>query len=122
MFGLDIEWTRKFCEQYKDKIGIPYWVYVHPKTVTEELVQMLKDSGLFYADMGIQSGSQRVRNEYFKRMDKTEDIQRAMSILNKLKVRPRLDFIMDNPFEDSADKQAQAKTPWPTSLWITTAS
>jgi len=105
VFGLDLEWTREFCEEYKDRIGIPYWVYIHPKTVTEELAQMLKDSGLFYADMGIQSGSQRVRNEYFKRMDKTEDIQRAMSILNKLKVRPRLDFIMDNPFEDSQDKQ-----------------
>ena len=105
VFGLDLEWTREFCEQYKDKIRVPYWVYLHPQTITEELVQMLRDSGLFYADMGIQSGSQRVRNEYFKRMDKTEDIKRAMSILNRLKVKPRLDFIMDNPFENSQDKQ-----------------
>ncbi|MBN1592782.1 MAG: radical SAM protein [Candidatus Coatesbacteria bacterium] len=105
VFGLDLEWTKEFCEQYKKKIRIPYWVYVHPKTVTEELIRMLKESGLFYADMGIQSGSQRVRNQFFKRMDKTEDIQRAMSILNKLKVKPRLDFIMDNPFEESEDKQ-----------------
>jgi len=105
VFGLDLDWTREFCEQYKAKVGIPYWVYVHPKTVTEELVRMLKDSGLVYADMGVQSGSQRVRNQYFKRMDTNEDVQRAMSILSKLKVKPRLDFIMDNPFENSQDKQ-----------------
>lgn len=105
VFGLDLEWTRRFCEEYKDKVGIPYWVYLHPKTITEELVRMLRDSGLFYADMGIQSGSQRVRNEFFNRMDKTEDIKRAMAILNKLKVKPRLDFIMDNPFEEAQDKQ-----------------
>ena len=105
VFGLDLDWVRDFCEQYKAKIGIPYWVYVHPKTVSEELIRMLKDSGLIYADMGVQSGSQRVRNQFFKRLDTNEGIQRAMSILNKLKVKPRLDFIMDNPFENSQDKQ-----------------
>ena len=105
VFGLDLKWTAKFCEQYKEKIGIPYWVYVHPKTVNEQLIRMLKDSGLVYVDMGIQSGSQRVRNEFFKRMDTNEDVQRAMSIVHDLKVKPRLDFIMDNPFEEASDKQ-----------------
>lgn len=105
VFGLDLDWAREFCKQYKSKIGIPYWVYVHPKTISEELVRMLKDSGLLYIDMGIQSGSQRVRNKFFKRMDSNDEVKRAMSILHKLKVKPRLDFIMDNPFEESEDKQ-----------------
>jgi len=104
VFGLDLEWTRRFCQEYREKVGIPYWVYIHPKTVTDELIAMLKDSGLIYADMGIQSGSQRIRNKFFKRMDTNEEIRRAMLILNKHKVKPRLDFIMDNPFEDDSDK------------------
>ncbi|MBU1626941.1 hypothetical protein KKB18_06180, partial [bacterium] len=56
-------------------------------------------------DMGIQSGSERIRREYFKRKDTNKEIIDAVKTLKIYHVKPRLDFILDNPFENDDDKK-----------------
>jgi len=104
VFGLNAEWTEEFCDMYREKFGIPFWCYMHPNSINPKILKKMKSAGLFYIDMGIQSGSERIRKDYFKRTDKNQDIIEAVKTLKKHKVKPRLDFILDNPFENDEDK------------------
>ena len=105
LFPADSQWVEEFCARYKAEVGLPFWCYFHPHTVKEETVRTLKDAGLAYADMGVQSGSERVRNGVFLRPDSNRTIVRAVEVLSGAGILPRLDFILDNPFETEADKR-----------------
>jgi radical SAM superfamily enzyme YgiQ (UPF0313 family) len=78
---------------------------MHPKSINPGILKRLKSAGLFYIDMGIQSGSERIRREYFKRHDTNKEIIDAVKTLKKHKVKPRLDFILDNPYETDEDRK-----------------
>ena len=105
LFPTDAQWVEEFCTRYRAEIGLPFWCYFHPRTVNEKTVRLLRSAGLSYADMGVQSGSERVRNSVFFRPDSNQTVVEAVGILNRLRILPRLDFILDNPFETEADKQ-----------------
>jgi radical SAM superfamily enzyme YgiQ (UPF0313 family) len=55
--------------------------------------------------MGIQTGSQRVRNELFLRPVPDAKLISASQIMSDLKITPFYDIIVDNPFETSEDKK-----------------
>ena len=53
--------------------------------------------------MGIQTGSERFRKEYYGRHDTNEDITRAAELLAKYRINHAFDIILDNPLETEAD-------------------
>ena len=105
VFTFDSDWIRKFSSQYKQSINLPFSCYCHPKSTNEGIVQLLKSAGVITMTMGIQSGSEEVRNKYFKRYDKNEDIIKAGQILCKYKINCSYDVIMDNPLETNKNKR-----------------
>ena len=105
VFVLDKKWAKEFCHEYKEKINLPFSCLFHPSTIKEDIVSILKEGGLDYIDMGIESGSERIRREVFGRKDSNRVIKNAMDIMHRNKIRPYLDFIMDNPFETIEDKR-----------------
>jgi len=64
---------------------------------------MLKSAGLVEITMGLQSGSQRIRNEIYNRQDKNEMIIKEKSLLAKHNVRTYYDIIIRNPWETEKD-------------------
>ncbi len=105
VFVLNKKWAKEFCDEYKEKINLPFSCLFHPSTIKEDIVSILKDGGLDYIDIGIESGSERIRREIFGRKDSNRVIKNAMDIMHRYKIRPYLDFILDNPFETIEDKR-----------------
>ena len=105
VFVLDKEWAKEFCDEYKEKINLPFSCLFHPSTIKEEIVSTLKEGGLDYIDIGIESGSERIRRDILGRKDSNKVIRKAMNIMHKYNIRPYLDFILDNPFETAGDKR-----------------
>lgn len=99
VFTPGIEWTRDFFSWYRSVIGIPFYVFFFPGTCSDEKARLLADSGLKGIWIGVQSGSQRVRNEVFKRRYSNEQLINQARIFHKYGVSIRYDFILDNPFE-----------------------
>lgn len=66
---------------------------------------MLKESGLAGVWLGIQSGSERVRREIFKRHYSKDTILKQIRILTKYGINIRYDFIFDNPFETEEENE-----------------
>ncbi|HNW93811.1 MAG TPA: radical SAM protein [bacterium] len=60
-------WLREFLPRYRAEIGLPFACNVRANTITAEVAQLLKASGCTYVVMGVESGTERVRNDIMKR-------------------------------------------------------
>ena len=71
--------------------------------LSEEKLKMLKSAGLVEITMGLQSGSQRIRNEIYDRKDRNEMILKENILLSKHNVMTYYDLIIRNPWETEKD-------------------
>lgn len=102
-FSFDKNWLREFCPLYKEKVGIPYFAWVYPNTIDDEMAQLLSDSGCDAVEMGIQSGAQHLRKELLHRNTKDDQIKLALKALQKVKIRTTVDIIIGLPTETKDD-------------------
>ena len=103
VFTFDQEWVLQFCAEYRRSVALPFFCYCHPKAAKESTLHALKDAGVMQITMGIQTGSERFRKEYYGRHDTNEDITRAAELLAKYRINHAFDIILDNPLETEAD-------------------
>lgn len=99
------EWAKDFFSLYSRLIGFPFYCMFFPGTCDEDTVKMLKDAGLAGVWVGIQSGSDRVRKEVFKRYYSNDVIKKQAEIFNKYGISVKYDLIFDNPFETEEETQ-----------------
>ena len=105
VFSYDLEWLREFSKLYKKHINLLFYCYVHPSCVNENAIKLLKEIGLYEVNMGIQSGSERIRKEIYGRYETDAQIIETIKILNKYKIRVVCDLILSNPYEGEEDKR-----------------
>lgn len=103
IFTLNPEWIIEFARRYKQEFKNPFWCYFHPKNIREDVMDALKDIGLSHIDMGIQTGSERIRMELMKRPETNEAIMKSCKILKDRGISMVADVITDNPFETEQD-------------------
>lgn len=99
VFLPSMNWLKEFLPLYKKRIGLPFYAMFYPGTCKEEHLAMLKDAGLAGVWLGVQSGSERVRKEIFKRYHSNKMVLEQAALFKKHEVSVRYDFIFDNPFE-----------------------
>jgi len=99
VFHPKMDWINTFFPAYKELIGLPFYVMFYPGTCKEDTLAILKDAGLSGVWLGVQSGSERVRSEIFKRRYSNKTILDQAALFKKYGVSVRYDFILDNPFE-----------------------
>jgi radical SAM superfamily enzyme YgiQ (UPF0313 family) len=104
VFTINPSWIAEFATAYKREIGLRFWCYTFPTVTRRDMMERLKDAGLDYVIIGLQSGSQRVLNEVFHRRTPREAICDAMKILTDLGIKVIIDLIGSNPFETEADR------------------
>ena len=93
------EFGRELFTLYKYKIGLPFYCMFYPGTCDENTAKMLNWAGLKGVWLGVQSGSERVRREIFKRYYSNIAILKQAEIFYNYGISVRHDFILDNPFE-----------------------
>jgi anaerobic magnesium-protoporphyrin IX monomethyl ester cyclase len=102
-FSYDKQWIREFAPLYKKEVGIPYFAWVYPNTVDEEIAQLLADSGCDAVEMGIQSGSERIRKDILHRRTSDAQILSSLGALRKAGIRATVDVIIGLPTETKED-------------------
>jgi radical SAM superfamily enzyme YgiQ (UPF0313 family) len=68
-----------------------------------EKMMLLKDAGLCWIVMGIQSGSDRVNYDVYDRRIKFEAVRQAAEIISETHAAPFYEMIVDNPYETEED-------------------
>jgi anaerobic magnesium-protoporphyrin IX monomethyl ester cyclase len=107
----------EFCPLYKEKVKIPYFAWVYPNTIDDEMAELLADSGCDAIEMGIQSGSQQLRKEMLHRNTRDDQIQSSLKALQKAKIRATIDIIIGLPTETKADLDATVLLLADTNPW-----
>jgi len=97
------EYLEEFCDIYEKEIKMPFVVRSIPTYLNRKKVESLKRAGLAWISIGLQSGSDRVCNEIFKRRSLKADFLRTARIINGFKIAAFYDVILDNPFENEED-------------------
>jgi radical SAM superfamily enzyme YgiQ (UPF0313 family) len=105
VFAWDRKWTSSFIERYSKEIQLPFQCAQHPNMVNQETLRLLRDAGLERVEVGVQSGSERIRKEYFERPVSDRRLFEASRLLNQMGIVPFYDFIVDNPFESEEDRK-----------------
>lgn len=94
IFTYDKEWLRKFLPRYKQEIGLPYRAITHPLHIDDEIAKLLKETGCYKLEMGVQTFNEEVKRKMMSRIEKNEDIIRAIKACDTYK----LNFFVDHMF------------------------
>jgi anaerobic magnesium-protoporphyrin IX monomethyl ester cyclase len=108
VFTVNPRWLKEFLPRYKAEIGLDFWCYTYPTTHDVELLHLLKDAGMTFITMGIQSGSARILKEHFNRPTETARVLEAAREIVDLgpEVVGYFDLISKVPFEKEEDLRA----------------
>jgi radical SAM superfamily enzyme YgiQ (UPF0313 family) len=111
------EYFEEFCDKYKKRVATPFIIRTLPLYVTRDKLRLLKESGLSWISLGLESGSDRVCREIYKRKSLSADFLKAAEIVKEFDLAAFYDIITDNPFETEADSletiNVLMKTPKP---------
>ncbi|CCQ75493.1 B12-binding domain-containing radical SAM protein [Magnetospira sp. QH-2] len=96
-------WLEEFAKLYKERINLPWDCTVRANAVREEDIIMLKESGLRFVWMGVESGDEEAANNILDRAMSNQHLIDAADILRRngvgLYTLNILGLPVDNPFE-----------------------
>lgn len=99
VFGTQKKWLREFAEKYKKEIDIPFQILTHPKFMDEETAKLLSYAGCQWVQMGIQSMDDDFKKDTLLRYENTEDISRALEVMQKYGINVKVDHMFGLPNE-----------------------
>ncbi len=106
VFTLNVEWLEEFVDMYIERIGVPFECYIYPSNNIEKQLTLLKRAGLLCTCLSLQSGSDRINREVFKRHFDQKLFLETAHILRRLGISYYVDVITYNPFETRDDLRA----------------
>ncbi len=104
IFTVQKGWLEEFVPLYKKHINKPFWCYTYPAFVNDENLSLLKEMGIAYITMGVQSGSDRINYEVYKRRTERKRVLEAMNLIAKYDILANYDIISNNPYETDEDR------------------
>jgi anaerobic magnesium-protoporphyrin IX monomethyl ester cyclase len=82
-FTADPAWLLPFLEAYRTRVGLPFICSVHAKCLSDEMCAALVRAGCYRVCIGIESGSERVRNQILGKNLSNEDLLKAAAMLHR---------------------------------------
>ena len=100
IFTYDIGWLEAFTPLYRRHIDRPFFCLAHPLCMKERAVQLIKEAGCQWIQVGIESLNPGTRKNILNRPETNEDIFKSIDFLEKYKIRYELDFIFGLPGDE----------------------
>ncbi|MDP8256854.1 MAG: radical SAM protein [Candidatus Alcyoniella australis] len=100
IFTIKSRFAVDFAEAYRRRFLIPFRIYVRVEMVTRELLATLKRAGLYMVNIGVESGSERIRREVMKRPMSNEQIELVFQWCRELEIITRDFNIVGVPGDD----------------------
>ncbi len=106
VFSCDYEWLREFSAMYKKQVSSEFACNIYPNKDIEKYVKVLKETGLIFACLGLQSGSQAINSKVFNRVFDRQLFIKTANLLHSAGIGYYVDVITFNPFEQEKDLQS----------------
>lgn len=107
IFIKSASWLEEFLSIYNTKIGLPFACLFTSQYVKPETMRMLRNAGAYEINMGIQSGSERLRHTVLCRYDTNRQIHDAAKHIVRTGMTLKIDLIVNNPYETEEDRKEQ---------------
>lgn len=109
IFTLNKKWLIEFSKEYKKKVNLPFYCLVHASTINEEIVSLLKEAGCYEVQMGVQTYTEKLAKEVFKRSVPLNKVKEAIHLFRKYEIFLAVDNIFGFPgqTEDELKKLAE---------------
>jgi radical SAM superfamily enzyme YgiQ (UPF0313 family) len=92
-----------FKDLYKKHINLPFFALIEPMAFNYEKIKILKEAGLSALQVGIQTGSERINKDIYKRPVSNKKVIEVAESINKLGISVKYDLIFNNPYEKRED-------------------
>ncbi len=73
LFLFNRKWVKEFLPRFKEDIGLPYICSAGPRTIDNEMADLLKETGCASVEFGIETGNEEKRKEVFNKGAFTDD-------------------------------------------------
>lgn len=104
----DKQWLSEFSARYARIVNLPFGCNIHPLDVDEEKLVLLKKAGCRDVEIGIQTWSESVRRNALNRFESNAQIEKAITLLNKYRIRIATDTIFGIPGQSEEEILQQA--------------
>ena len=96
-------WFEEFAERYRKEIGVPFRCNARPNILNEVVIKSLKYAGCRQVDIGIESGSEYIRNEILNRNISDKQIFSAALLCRENNIALFTFNMLGVPFETVKD-------------------
>lgn len=94
------ERLEKFCREYKEKIGLPFFIMTRAdKLIDEGSIKLLKDTGCVTIGIGVEVGNENVRMNLLNKKISNSTYRTAFENCHKHNLRANANIIIGLPFE-----------------------
>lgn len=99
IFNMYKDWFYEFIPMYIEKIHLPYNCNLRFDIIDEDMVRMLKDSGCYMIDIGLENGNEEFRQKYLHRNMKNDHMIQVSKWFRKYKITALTYNIVGLPYE-----------------------
>ena len=92
-----------FKKLYSERINLPFFILAEPMFFHKEKLKILRECGLYFMQIGIQTGSERISREIYQRDIPQKALVDIAHFTHQLGIRVIYDIIFNNPYEAPSD-------------------
>ena len=96
-FNLDKEWLREFAERYPGAVGLPFHCHLRADLLDSETADLLMRAGCLSVKLGLEAGSEEVRNGILRRGMTLQQFEAACALLHRTGIRFATENILAVP-------------------------
>ncbi|UCD85140.1 MAG: B12-binding domain-containing radical SAM protein [Deltaproteobacteria bacterium] len=109
IFTIDSKWISEFSEQYSREIGLPFYCYSLPNTLSREIVKLLANANCRHIKIGVQTVSEETHRKILHRPGSKDSISKAALLLREYGIQYSTDHILNLPFEGVEEQEKAAE-------------
>jgi radical SAM superfamily enzyme YgiQ (UPF0313 family) len=108
VFTTSKKWLNEFLALYRKEINKPFQILTHPRYMDDDIARWLSNAGCEWVQMGVQSMDEGFKKDTLLRYERSEDVSAAIDVMNKHKMKVKVDHMFGLPDEPvSAQENAR---------------
>ncbi len=107
-FPFDEKWTKEFCDEYKKKgldKKLPFSVFSTGNDINESKAKMLADANCRIVRIGVEAGSDELRNAIFEKGVSTNQLHKAIQLVKENNMILTCYYLLGGPGETKESLQ-----------------
>lgn len=101
-FTLKKPWVMEFCKEYRKEVSVPFSAMVRLNHLDEDILRALKSANCDLLRIGVESGSEWLRENILRRKMSNEQIIKVFDLADKIGIRTWAFIIIGFPHETPA--------------------